>query len=82
MSIALDQSAAATLPQSSPGWLKRYDASRALFSVAWVVLAFTAGQSRPLVGAFLLVAYPLWDCLATLSMRRATAGRAPIPRRC
>lgn len=45
-------------------WLKNYYAGRALFSAAWVGLAFAVGHSQsPLAGA-LLVAYPAWDTLA------------------
>lgn len=45
-------------------WLKRYYTARTLFSVLWVALAFTVGKAQPPVGVALLVAYPLWDCLA------------------
>ena len=30
----------------------------------WAALAFTVGRSQPTISAILLVAYPLWDCLA------------------
>ncbi|CAO4139772.1 DUF308 domain-containing protein [Methylorubrum thiocyanatum] len=49
---------------SSSSWLKRYYATRALFSAVWVVLAFTVGRAQPAVGIALLVIYPLWDCVA------------------
>jgi uncharacterized membrane protein HdeD (DUF308 family) len=53
------------VPLRSPShWLKRYYAVRALFSVVWVGLAFMVGRAQPQVGAVLLVAYPVWDCLA------------------
>jgi hypothetical protein len=45
-------------------WLKRYYAVRALFSIAWVALAFTIGRSLPPAAVALIVAYPLWDCAA------------------
>jgi len=45
-------------------WLKGYYAVRALFSVAWVALAFTIGKSQPAIGIGLLLIYPAWDCLA------------------
>src|SRR5436853_599378 len=45
-------------------WLKGYYAVRALFSVAWVALAFTVGKSQPSIGIGLLLIYPAWDCLA------------------
>lgn len=51
-------------PHSLSHWLKRYYGARALFSIVWVVLAFTVGKAQPLVGVVLLVAYPVWDCLA------------------
>lgn len=56
-----------------PHWLKRYYAVRALFSAAWVPLALTVGKAQPVVGAVLLVAYPLWDCLAN-SLDAARSG--------
>lgn len=53
------------LRSGSPSrWLKRYYGTRALFSVLWVGLAVTVGSAQPQIGAVLLVAYPLWDCLA------------------
>jgi uncharacterized membrane protein HdeD (DUF308 family) len=51
-------------PATSSSWLKRYYGARALFSVLWVALAFTVGKAQPAVGVVLLVAYPLWDCVA------------------
>lgn len=52
-------------PMSGPSqWLKRYYTARTVFSVLWVALAFTVGKMQPMVGIALLVAYPLWDCLA------------------
>ncbi|MFT4053794.1 MAG: DUF308 domain-containing protein [Novosphingobium sp.] len=50
--------------ESPNRWLKTYYSGRALFSFFWVALAFTFGKSQPAVGIALLVAYPLWDCLA------------------
>ena len=64
MTNAVQQSATVVLPQSPPGWLKSYYGARALVSVVWVALAVTAGRAQPPIGAVLLVAYPLWDCLA------------------
>lgn len=49
---------------AASSWLSRYYGARALFSAAWVALAFTAGKAQPAVGIALLVVYPLWDCLA------------------
>jgi uncharacterized membrane protein HdeD (DUF308 family) len=53
------------VPSASPShWLKRYFGGRALFSVAWVALAFTIGRAHTPIGAVLLAVYPAWDCLA------------------
>ncbi|MFY9294817.1 MAG: DUF308 domain-containing protein [Methylorubrum rhodinum] len=55
----------ATIPSATPSsWLKRYYGTRALFSALWAALAFTIGRAQPAFGIALLVAYPLWDCLA------------------
>ena len=55
----------ATVPiDFSSHWLKRYYGARALFSALWVALAFTVGKSQPAIGTVLLIAYPVWDCLA------------------
>jgi uncharacterized membrane protein HdeD (DUF308 family) len=51
----------AASPSSQPGWLKRYYAARALFSVVWVALAFTVGKAHPTIGVLLLILYPAWD---------------------
>lgn len=51
-------------PATASSWLKRYYGTRALFSAMWVGLAFTIGKAQPTAGIALLVAYPLWDCLA------------------
>ncbi len=45
-------------------WLKQYYFARAAFSVVWVALAFTIGQHAAMVGAALLIVYPLWDAAA------------------
>jgi uncharacterized membrane protein HdeD (DUF308 family) len=45
------------------GWLKTYYFSRAAFSAAWVVAAFTLG-AQPALAAVLLVIYPAWDAAA------------------
>lgn len=49
---------------SQKTWLKTYYATRALFSAAWVGLAFTVGQSQAPAAGALLVIYPAWDALA------------------
>ena len=54
-----------TTPSESPApWLKAYYGVRAVFSVLWVALAFTLGQSQPPIATLLIIAYPAWDCLA------------------
>ena len=45
-------------------WLKRYYLVRAGFSVLWVASILTIGQQVPVLGAALLVLYPLWDAAA------------------
>ena len=64
MTVTVKSSATDVLPQSPPDWLKGYYGARALFSIIWVALAFAVGGAQPPIGAVLLVAYPLWDCLA------------------
>ena len=59
--------------------MKRYYAGRALFCVIWVALAFTVGRSQPAIGAVLLVAYPLWDCLANYVDAARSGGRRANP---
>jgi uncharacterized membrane protein HdeD (DUF308 family) len=55
----------ATDASESPArWLKLYYGVRALFSAVWVAAAFTAGKAYPAVGIVLIVAYPVWDCVA------------------
>lgn len=58
--------ALAAPPRSADPWLLRYYAGRALFSAAWVAMAFTIGRSLPPAAVVLIVAYPLWDCAADL----------------
>jgi hypothetical protein len=55
-------------------WLKHYYALRALFSAFWVALALTVGNSQPLIAIALMVAYPLWDCLANYVDARRHGG--------
>jgi uncharacterized membrane protein HdeD (DUF308 family) len=53
------------LAHSTQGrWLTRYYFSRAAFSAVWVAAILTLGQHYPLLGAILLVIYPLWDAAA------------------
>jgi hypothetical protein len=69
---ALSQGASAS--ESSPHWLKRYYAVRALFSAVWVASAFTIGKARPPLGIALFIAYPAWDCLANCIDAMRTGG--------
>jgi len=57
-------------------WLKRYYFSRAAFSIAWVVLAFSVGRHNPAIAAVLLVLYPAWDALANHIDASRTGGLA------
>lgn len=45
-------------------WLRTYYFSRAAFSIVWVAATLTLGPQNPLLGAILLVLYPLWDAAA------------------
>lgn len=68
------------LPSESPSsWLKRYYGVRALFSVAWVALVFTIGKALPPVGIVLLIAYPVWDCLANFADATRNGGLRSNP---
>lgn len=49
---------------SQERWLKTYYFARAAFSIAWVLLALALGRLHPLLGAILLVLYPVWDAAA------------------
>jgi uncharacterized membrane protein HdeD (DUF308 family) len=51
-------------PADQEQWLKLYYFTRAAFSVAWVVAAFTVGQSSAVIAGLLLAAYPAWDAAA------------------
>ncbi len=66
MTITAPLSQPAVPSPSSSRWLARYYGLRALVSVLWVGLAVTVGRAKPQVGAVLLVAYPVWDCLANV----------------
>lgn len=79
MNIGVQQSANTVLPQSPPRWLMSYYGARALFSLVWVALAFTAGHTQPTIGAVLLVAYPLWDCLANYADAACNGGLRANP---
>ncbi|WP_331985962.1 DUF308 domain-containing protein [Devosia sp.] len=68
----------ASIQDSSPAdqrhWLSQYYVVRAAFSLVRVVLASTAGQNQPTLGAFLLVLYPLWDAAANYVDARRSGG--------
>jgi uncharacterized membrane protein HdeD (DUF308 family) len=66
-------------PESSALWLKRYYAVRALFSGLWVALAFTVGKTQPPLGLVLIIAYPLWDCLANYTDATRNGGLRANP---
>ncbi|MBA4808795.1 DUF308 domain-containing protein [Brevundimonas sp.] len=66
-SLALD-------PHTSTVALRNYYYLRAGVAAAWVVAAFTAGVSNPVIGAVLLVLYPAWDALANLIDARGAGG--------
>jgi len=55
----------AVISHQADRWLKHYYAVRALFSACWVALVVTIGRSQPPIDAALMIAYPLWDCLAS-----------------
>lgn len=61
-------------PADQRHWLSQYYVARAAFSLVWVVLASTAGQNQPVLGAFLLVLYPLWDAAANYVDARRSGG--------
>lgn len=68
-------------PISTQGnhWLKPYYYTRAAFSVAWVIAAFTAGKNIPAVAALLLLGYPLWDAAANLVDAQRNGGLRQNP---
>ncbi|KAI0870562.1 hypothetical protein GGS24DRAFT_474787 [Hypoxylon argillaceum] len=57
-------------------WLKKYYFARAAFSLVWVAAAFTVGDAYYVVGAVLLVIYPLWDAAANLVDAQRSGGLA------
>lgn len=60
-------------------WLRTLYLTRAAFSIAWVVLAFTAAPASPVLAAVLLVAYPAWDALANALDARQSGGLPASP---
>ncbi|MEJ5978492.1 DUF308 domain-containing protein [Novosphingobium sp. PS1R-30] len=57
-------SPATAAERTNDTWLRNYYAGRAVFSLLWVLLAYTVGSAHPAVSAVLIVVYPAWDCLA------------------
>ncbi|WP_267396610.1 MULTISPECIES: DUF308 domain-containing protein [unclassified Sphingomonas] len=60
-------------------WLMRYYTVRALFSAAWVILAVTADRSPSPIAVALIIAYPLWDCIANYVDASRTGGLRANP---
>ncbi|AYD02244.1 DUF308 domain-containing protein [Neorhizobium sp. NCHU2750] len=62
-------------PTVQSNWLRSYYFLRAVFSIAWIVVAvLSAGQMA--IVSFLLVIYPAWDALANYIDARANGGLA------
>lgn len=57
-------------------WLKKYYFARVAFTSVWVAAAFTVGNAYSVVGAVLLVIYPLWDAAANLVDAQHSGGLA------
>src|SRR6218665_1839819 len=55
-------------------WLKTYYLSRAAFSALWVAVILTLGQQNALLGAALLILYPLWDAAANYADAARNGG--------
>lgn len=71
---------AARSPKASQqSWLRSYYTVRALFSAAWVALAFTIGRADPAIGIVLALLYPAWDALANGYDARRSGGLAANP---
>lgn len=64
-----------TLPAGS-AWLRTLYFTRAAFSLAWVLLAFTVAKGSMPVASVLLVLYPAWDALANLVDAQRSGGLA------
>jgi len=59
---------------ADPTWLRTLYATRAAFSILWVLLAFTVGLASWPIAAVLLVIYPAWDALANAVDARRSGG--------
>ncbi|KAI1196468.1 hypothetical protein F5X97DRAFT_305153 [Nemania serpens] len=55
-------------------WLKKYYFARVAFTSVWVAAAFTIGNAYSVVGAVLLVIYPLWDAAANVVDAQQSGG--------
>lgn len=55
-------------------WLKKYYFSRAAFSIAWVLAAFSFGKTVPAAAIALALVYPAWDALANLADAKQNGG--------
>jgi uncharacterized membrane protein HdeD (DUF308 family) len=66
---------AISIPTNST-WLRTLYLTRAAFSIAWVLLAFTVAPVLPALASVLLVVYPAWDALANAVDARQSGGMA------
>ena len=55
-------------------WLKAYYFARAAVSIVWVAATFTVGNTVPVIGNGLLVAYPAWDAIANIADVQSNGG--------
>lgn len=55
-------------------WLKQYYFSRAAFSIAWVLAAFSFGKTVPAAAIALALAYPAWDAIANMADAKQNGG--------
>lgn len=55
-------------------WLKAYYFARAAVSIVWVAATFTVGNTVPVIGNGLLVAYPAWDAIANIADVQGNGG--------
>lgn len=66
------------LTQSAPTepnkWLRSYYFARAAISIAWVLIALTAGKNMPGLAAVLFLAYPAWDAIANFIDAQHSGG--------
>lgn len=59
-------------------WLRSYYFVRAIFSIGWIAAAILF-KENPLIVAFLLVIYPVWDAVANLVDARVNSGLKANP---